>query len=104
MKACPRLLLCHLGTRAKWLIRTWFFLYPQELWISLWMCRGEGAFMPVKTALVTRCSTFDQLKIVIYISSLQDCFGFVAASLTDRARAYVNTLTLCKTALLCLEK
>ncbi len=104
MEACPRLLLCHLGTRAKWLIRTWFFPYPQELWISLWMCRGEGAFMPEKTALVTGCSTFDHLKIVIYINILKDCVGFVAASLTDLTRAYVNTLTLCKTKLLSLQK
>jgi hypothetical protein len=37
------LLLCHLGTPAKWLIGTRFFPYPQYLWISLWMCLGEGA-------------------------------------------------------------
>jgi hypothetical protein len=68
------------------------------------MRRGEHALFPVKTALVTRCSTFDHLKIAMYINILKDCFGSVAASLTGQTRAYVNTLTLCKTNLLPLEK
>jgi hypothetical protein len=65
------------------------------------MRRGERALLPVKTALVTRCSTFDQLKIAIRINTLKDCFRGVAAMPADLTPAYVNPLTLCKTGLLC---
>jgi len=60
--------------------------------------------MRIKTALVTRCSSFDHLKIVIYINVLRGSFERALDSSTYLTRVYVNTLTLCKTALLRPEK
>ncbi|HTV84561.1 MAG TPA: hypothetical protein VME63_04105 [Dyella sp.] len=89
---------------AKWLIATWFFPYPQELWISLWMRRGEHALLPINTPLSTRCSSFDQLKLIMFINVLRNCFDSVAAVPAHLTPAYVNPLTLCKTELSAPEK
>jgi hypothetical protein len=59
--------------------------------------------MRIRTALVTGCSSFDQLKIVMFINVLKDGFASVLHSLAYLTRLYVNTLTLCKTALCALE-
>jgi hypothetical protein len=60
--------------------------------------------MRIRADLVTHCSSFDQLKIVMFFKALKDGVGLIRVLITRLTPGYVNTLTLCKTGLGALEK
>jgi hypothetical protein len=48
--------------------------YPQWLWISLWMPRGEQRQKPVSMALPTHWAKFNHVVFGLFFNSLESVF------------------------------